>query len=141
MPIGFDTGDSFPVQCSLDEGKPNRVTLHVRVLSEAEVRKITRLVREAEKEKDRASESAKLNAALLIGIVGWSLSLAMADEGLDESLSRIQKYVLANEYPALVELAEIEKKASCSPPISGAASSANPAAAENAPTPQPPTAP
>jgi hypothetical protein len=127
--IGFSPDDVFDVRSSIDEGREDRVTWRVRAVSVADVRTIHRLRGEAQREATFEGENAKLNAAILVGVVGWSLPDPLTAEALDRELSTPQKYALSAEYATLVNLDELEKKASRSRPASGAGSSAKGAAA------------
>lgn len=136
MPIGITPDDVFDVYTSLDEDLPQekRVRFRVRAISAADVRRVGRLKREANEQQNIDAENDKLNEAILVGCVGWSLPKPFDAASLDEELTPQQKYLLTSEYPGLLFACEVEKKVSRLRQASAARLSARDASAEGAST-------
>jgi hypothetical protein len=134
MPIGIDPNDTFSVKSSIDSHLPDeqRAVFKVRAISVYEERRIRRFLEEALAAKTLDEQNGKLNDALCVGVVGWeNVPYPFSPEGLDKAFSATQKIDFIKEYPHLVAIGEIEKKASRSRQVLGAEKSANPAGAES----------
>jgi hypothetical protein len=123
MPIGFDPNDTVPVKLDCFDGnKPDdqRATFTCRHLTSKQVKEVARLRREAHEAKTYDEQDAKLNAALLVGIVGWDNLrddkgelVPFSPEAFDE-FSFLLKSDMAGQYPDALMFSEIDQKKSSS---------------------------
>lgn len=123
MPIGFDPNDTIPVKLDCFDGdKPDdqRATFTCRHLTSKQVKEVARLRREAWEADTYEDRDAKLNAALLVGIVGWDNlrddkgePVKFAPEAFDEFAYSL-RFDMAGEYPDALFFSEIDRKKSSS---------------------------
>lgn len=123
MPIGFDPNDTCLVMLNcVDKEKPDdrRAKFKVKFLSSRQVKQMAKLRDEALNAIEPEEQDAKLNEALLIGLVGWEglagddgKPLPFSPESLDEFSHRLKSWMIS-EIPSRIFFAEADLKNSAS---------------------------
>lgn len=121
MPIGLDPSQTAPYVLRRDrEGREDeRPTFLFHFLTRAEVRRAQELRERARQERDNEASERLLDQCILIGLAGWrniadrrgrEIEFEPTPERLDEALTLVEKWEIANNYPAALQNAEIEMR-------------------------------
>ena len=119
MPIALDPGHTAGYVLKRDQQKPenSRPTFLFHYLTRAESRRVRDLRERARGEQDQDASEQLLNDALLVGLVGWrnvadrngkAVEFTPSSESLDEVLTLVEKWELANNYPAMLHNLEVQ---------------------------------
>jgi hypothetical protein len=121
MPIGLDPTQTAPYVLRRDREGPeeDRPTFLFHFLTRAEVRRAIELRERARQERDNDASERLLDECILIGLAGWRnindrrarpIPFESSSDRLDEALTLVEKWELANNYPAALQNAEIEMR-------------------------------
>src|SRR5438132_1281370 len=113
MPIALDPGQTAGYVLKRDQQKPenSRPTFMFHYLTRAESRRVRDVREQARAEQDAEASEQLLDEALLVGLVGWrnvvdrngkAVEFAPNADRLDEVLTLVEKWELANNYPAML---------------------------------------
>lgn len=119
MPIGLDPSHtaSYVLRGDREGPEEDRPTFLFHFLTRAEVRRATEIRERARQERDNDASERLLDECILIGLAGWRnindrrgrpIPFEPSAERLDEALTLVEKWELANNYPAALQNAEIE---------------------------------
>ena len=121
MPIGLDPSQTAPYVLRQDREGPeeDRPTFLFHFLTRAEVRRATELRERARQQRDNEASEQLLDECILIGLAGWRnvndrngrpIQFEPTPEKLDQALTLVEKWEIANNYPAALQNAEIEMR-------------------------------
>ena len=119
MPIGLDPNENAAYVLKRDREKPenSRPACLFHVLTRAESRLVRDLREKARHERDLDASERLLNDAILVGLVGWknlmdrhgkAIEFAPTPDRLDDALTLVEKWELANNYPAMLHNLELQ---------------------------------
>lgn len=119
MPFALDPNETAPFTLASDRGKPGAPVFLFHYLTCRELRRVQQLRQEARAISDNTASMAKVDEAILIGLVGWENvtdrkgnPIPFAPDRLDDVLSTSDKWEMVFEYPSVLTASEMDRKKS-----------------------------